>query len=532
MRVLIFSAMLLLARIQGFSQAGSLDGSFNGTGSVQTLVGPISSGGGGASVVAIQPADQKILVAGAATSPDGYTSFAVIRYLPNGTLDAGFGNGGIAIISVGENTYGATGMAIQPDGKIVLVGQFLLIVGDNAYTFGSIMRLTTSGTLDNSFADGGEENVLNLGASGVVLQTNGDIIVGGTYKKYIGVMRFSSNGTQDMTYGGNGVSTFDADPDYDDAFNGMAIQPNGRVVVVGMSSTSTNEIMVARLTTSGSADQTFGTKGKMYFTVGNNDELLSGNGVAIQSDGKILVNGSYRSANGNYPMLIVRLNTDGTLDNSFAGNGKKGIVIGDLCYAAGLAIQSNGKIVSVGAAGPESGPLSFVMVRLNASDGSLDASFGQGGIVNTVFGNGTSDATGVAIQANGRIVVTGAAEATSGTTEYGLFTTVRYLASGTAGSATNDELTEGRATGLDSASSTNVHIYPNPAISTLRVDGLDANVTTALIVRDASGRVVLTARTERQPMVSLDINSLPAGAYFLEVQGGEKRRSFVFVKGR
>lgn len=533
MRMLIIIAVLLLAGRHGFGQAGSLDHSFNSTGSVQTLVGPMANGAS-AAAIAIQPADQKILVAGVATSPDGHSSFAVARYLSNGTLDPNFGTGGIAIISIGEDTYGATGIAVQSDGGIVLVGQFYIILSDVAYTFGTIMRLTKTGVLDNSFTGGGTFNVAGLGFSKVVLQTNDEIIVGGTTNtNELGIMRFSSSGVRDMAYGGNGIATFVTNPGDEDSFDGMAIGSDGKVVVAGMFFNGNGGMMVCRLTTGGSADPTFGTKGKMFFSVGDNDEILTGNGVVVQPDGKVLVNGSYQSPNGYYPMLVVRINKNGTLDNSFAGNGKKGIVIGGLCYAGGMRLQSDGKIISVGTAGQQSGPFSFVMVRLNATDGSLDASFGSGGTVNTVFGPGTSTANDVAIQANGRIVVTGDAEALSGTTQYTLYTTARYLSTGTGGSGTDEAISAGRAAAFDSPGMSNLRIYPNPATSMVRVDGLDENVASMLIVRDASGNIVLTGRAERRSSIDLDISSLPAAAYFLEVvTAGGTRRSLLFEKIR
>jgi uncharacterized delta-60 repeat protein len=527
-RLLVLAAILFLAHSRSFSQAGSLDKSFNATGIVQTQVGPVSFNTF-PNAVAIQPSDQKILVAGEAVSSDGHRSFAVVRYLPNGTLDPAFGTGGIAIISIGEDTYGASGLAVQSSGKIVLVGQFFVTVSGTGYTFGAIMRLTTAGILDNSFAGGGEENVIGLGAQQVVLQTNDEIIVGGTYETYIGVMRFSKDGVKDMQWGGNGVSVFDADPNNDDILNAMAIQPNGRVVVAGMSFWGGNQIMVGRLTTSGSADPSFGTNGKMFITVGINDELVGGQGLAIQSNGKILVNGSYSAANGNTPLLVVRLNTDGTFDNSFAGNGKLGITIGDICYGGGLAIQSNGQIVVAGEAGPGGGPFSLVMVRLNSSNGSLDASFGFGGIVNTVFNTGTIGGTSVAIQANGRIVATTASQQT--TNDY-LYTTVRYLATGTAGASTTDEQTESRATGFDPPTTTAIRLYPNPATSLLRVDGLDASLTATLVVTDASGHTVLTAKSERQSFANLNISNFPAGVYFLEILTTDKKRTITFMKAR
>jgi uncharacterized delta-60 repeat protein len=521
MRVYLIAAALLLAADDGFSQAGSLDLSFNGTGSVLMPVGPPTYYNYPGAVT-IQPTDQKILVAGEALTANGNTAFTVLRYLPDGSLDASFGTGGIAMIDPGVSNSGASGMAVQPDGKIVLVGGSL------------VMRLTSSGVLDAGFDQGGMATIAGLDAGKVALQNNGDILVGGVHKKKIGVVRFHSNGTQDMAYGGDGFATYGTGggDQFGSYLTGMAIQSNGRLVVAGVYEPGAYEMMVGRFTTSGAADASFGSGGRAFVTVGNDDALESGD-VAIQSDGKIVVEGSYMRASGDMLMLLIRLDTDGTLDNSFAGNGKKGIVLGDLCYPAGVALQANGKIVAAGAAGPESGPLSFVVVRLDASDGSLDQTFGSGGEVNTVFGSGTSVPAAVAIQANGRIVVAGSTEYVSGTNEYNEYVTVRYLASGSnATNGTGGVADAVAGNGVIADASSAMNIFPNPTQSVLRIQGLAPGVSTLLTVRDAAGKNVLMARSAGQAQYSLNVQGLAPGVYFLEVLGGTQKRSFGFVKVR
>src|SRR6266536_6168109 len=145
----------------------------------------------------------------------------------------------------------------------------------------------------------------------------------------------------------------------------------------------------------GALDPSFGTGGQVTTDFGGFD---SAQAVAVQSDGKILAAGS--SGGGDF--ALARYNADGTLDSTFGSGGKLTTDFGGFDVALGVALQADGKIVAVGGGGSGS---DFALARYNA-DGSLDASFGSGGMVTTDFG-GFEAATAVAIQGDGKIVVTG-----------------------------------------------------------------------------------------------------------------------------
>jgi uncharacterized delta-60 repeat protein len=209
-------------------------------------------------------------------------------------------------------------------------------------------------------------------------------------------------GDLDLSFGKGGiVFTGSGNNPSLDIAQEMAIQPDGKIVVVGDGALSGNtswDFAVARYNTDGSLDTSFGGTGIVITPVSNsNDSAYS---VAIQADGKIIVIG-----NGGGNWTVVRYNPNGSLDTSFGGTG---IVITVLSafenYAYSVAVQLDGKIVVVGTS-DNPGTYDFAVVRYNA-DGSLDASFGNGGIVFTQTG-GSSAAYSVAIRADGKIVAAG-----------------------------------------------------------------------------------------------------------------------------
>lgn len=153
----------------------------------------------------------------------------------------------------------------------------------------------------------------------------------------------------------------------------------------------------------GSLDYTFGSAGIVLTDFGNGDDW--GKAVALQNDGKIVVAG-YSGSGPGADFALVRYNTDGSLDNAFGFSGKVTTDI-DTSWEQGwsIALQNDGKIL-LGGSSAAGGPWDFALIRYK-SNGSLDSSFGMGGIVTTDFGNSGDLGTSVAIQSDGRIVLAG-----------------------------------------------------------------------------------------------------------------------------
>jgi uncharacterized delta-60 repeat protein len=405
----------LSGTVGGSAQAaeGDLDPSFGTDGIVVT---EFEGGPASAVAVAVQP-DGKIVAAGRA---DGVlsltdTNFGLVRYNQDGSLDPAFGTGGKVLTDFGTVNDQANGMAIQSDGKIV-------VAGDNLRD-ALVARYQPDGSLDPSFASG----VVTAGLAGsyrarsLAIQRDGRIIVAGAFLpegasifNEILIMRFLGDGTLDPTFGSGGVVTTPGG-----SAVGVAVQGDGKIVVAGLLQTSFEEcspmdpcgvaIVLARYNQDGSLDASFGGGG--IVTTGRPGETNETHGMALQADGKIVVVGARPTASESPKVvadfLVHRYNSDGTLDASFGDGGEVVTDYGTYGVAGAAVLQVDGRIVVSGglrAIGAEDG-LEFAIARYN-TDGALDVPFGDGGKV-FVDVDGASFAEALTVQANGDIVAAG-----------------------------------------------------------------------------------------------------------------------------
>lgn len=399
------------------SPAGSLDTTF-GTGGIVTT--PVVGFTNLIHAIAIQP-DGKIIAVGEGGS------MPVVRYNANGTLDTSFNGTGIGEATVGS----ANGVAIQPDGKIV-------VVGDNSNPANvdfKVIRYNSNGTLDTSF-DGDGIVVTPVGgatdvAFSVVIQPDGKILVSGrsdsnpTFVTSFGMVRYNANGSLDDTFDGDGIVIV---PGPGNAItDSLALQPDGKIVIahnIFFSSSFSYGLTVLRYNANGSPDMSFNNTGSLSAVVGTNVEFAS---VALQPDGKIVVAcSSYTSNAAGYDFWVVRYNSDGAPDQSF---GNEGLVVTPIGAGAAfdvpksVAIQANGKIL-VGGTSPTASNKDFATVRYN-KNGSLDQKWGAGGIVKTDVGGNADAINAMAIQTNGRIIVAGESDVASAGTRK--FAVARYM---------------------------------------------------------------------------------------------------------
>ncbi|MCF7785644.1 MAG: hypothetical protein K9N47_05945 [Prosthecobacter sp.] len=213
-------------------------------------------------------------------------------------------------------------------------------------------------------------------------------------------------GSLDATFGSGGVVTTPVGSSFDYG-QSVAKQADGKIVVAGYSSNvSNNDFVVLRYNTDGTLDSSFGSGGKVVTPVGSSDDL--GQSVAVQGDGKIVVAGySYNGSNNDFAVL--RYNTDGTQDSSF---GAGGVLIVDFGgggdQARSVVLQGDGKIVLAGTSTqPSGGGLNLAVMRCNAN-GTLDSSFGTGGKVLTLLGFFVgARSSSMTLQSDGKIVVVG-----------------------------------------------------------------------------------------------------------------------------
>ena len=355
--------------------------------------------------------------------------FAVARYNTNGTLDTTFGTGGKVLTNIGPSattTERAYGIAVQTDGKIVVVG------GGNSASDFAVVRYNTDGSLDTTFGTGGKV-ITNVGttideAYSVAIQTDGKIVVAGyaqiSASNYdFAVVRYNTNGTLDTTFDTDGKLTTPFGTGVDRA-NSVIIQPDGKIVAGGYTdnngSITNTDFALARYNTDGSLDTSFDADGKVTTGFGVtgtiNDQI---NSIALQTDGKIVAAG-YATISSKTQFALARYNTDGSLDSTFDTDGKATTDINPTFNSTAYAvlIQPNNKIVAAGYTSTSSLTTSnnFAVVRYNAN-GGLDNTpfaaqpnadiFGTGGIVTTDFGGGNDTAYAVAIQPDGKLIVGG-----------------------------------------------------------------------------------------------------------------------------
>jgi uncharacterized delta-60 repeat protein len=400
---------------------GDLDRSFGQRGTVITNLTPWNENTGD---VAIQ-ADGRIVVVGRASSRSGYGSFAVLRYRAGGRLDRGFGRDGVVVTDVSKREDSASAVAMQPNGKVVVVGT-ANVAGRETIT---IVRYRRAGALDRTFGAQGIATV-DVGAptdnetgEDVAIQPNGKLVVAGSVSgsSSFALARLDRLGEPDDTFDGDGVATADVGGELA-VTSSLAIQPDGEIVVAGASWTEAgfDGIAMVRFAADGQVDGTFGTGGiaTAEFTAGSDGGGDWAGGVAIQRNSRIVVAGDaggpaeYTSSFG-----VARFLANGSLDPSFHGEGtvRTNFTRWD-DSASDVAIQANGKIVVVGVAGYMWGSVPTFAIARYRADGTLDPSFGDGGKLRTRVGGVQpgqqtdivgSWASAVALQADGRIVVAG-----------------------------------------------------------------------------------------------------------------------------
>ncbi|MFF3648419.1 calcium-binding protein [Streptomyces sp. NPDC002181] len=350
-------------------------------------------------------ADGKLVVVGLSEA-----GFALARYNADGVLDSGFAGDGTVTSDFGGGSHSANAVAIQPsDGKIVVAGTTEVPEEGGGCCFFSVARYNTDGSLDSGFGDGGLVRVEEFGGSAdgadVAVQPDGKIIAAGKGGGGgFALVRLDTAGHLDPGLGGDGAVVAGFTPASPQDAGGiarrMALQPDGKIVAVGYVGNTNFDIGVARYLPNGSLDPSFSGDGMVTANFGGTE---FGNAVAVQPDGKIVAAGS-----GAVGVALLRYNADGSPDGGFGTAGRTSVHFpGDGGGANALALQPNGKIVIAGQADdPNSQEANdFGLARFN-TNGTVDTGFGGDGFVVTGFQD-WDEARGVLVQPDGKIVAAG-----------------------------------------------------------------------------------------------------------------------------
>ena len=367
---------------------GSLDTTFGTGGKVLTDLGV---GGGVASDAVLQP-NGDIVVGG---------SFGVARYLPSGQPDRTFGSGGLAQTGFNDVEGGPTGVAVQPDGKIVWAGSTTTQIPGGDITDFAIARFNANGTLDAGFGNGGQVTTEFFApplagaleqADAVLVQPDGKILVGGTaiqgqFRRghdFAAMVRLNAGGTPDTTFGnggqvlttgpGNitalgldaagdiftlpGYAEFSPSGQADASVTPAAITasshggaaaflPSGQFVVataVGVARRDV-DVQVQRFNPGGSLAST--SPAFDYSGASGLDQARdSAAAVALQANGQAVVGGAHFL--GTSPFGLARVNPDGTLDTAFGSGGTLTTAFNGDEGVGAVVIQPDGKIIAVG----------------------------------------------------------------------------------------------------------------------------------------------------------------------------------------
>lgn len=330
--------------------------------------------------------DGKILIGGRFTSYAGVERSRIARLETDGAIDHSF-DPGTGVNGVYNETTNVTAISVQDDGKILIGGFFTEYNGSER---NNLARINSDGSLDTGFIS----NTGPVGTISISMQQNNKMIVSGNFTERKGVARLNSDGSLDYSFNRHGGAN--------STVYCSSIQSDDKILIGGYF-TAYNDVKrigLARLNSDGSIDSSFDPgSGVVWVPYPGASYTGSIYGISIQSDSKILVGGQFSEYNGSPAGSIARLNSDGSIDNAFnTGAGANGTV-----YAT--AVQSDGKIIVGGLFNLFSGTNHNNLVRLNAN-GTIDNSFNQAepnGVVNciTVLNNGKILIAGAFTSVNG-----------------------------------------------------------------------------------------------------------------------------------
>ncbi|WP_395091658.1 T9SS type A sorting domain-containing protein [Vaginella massiliensis] len=495
-----------LSSILMHAQSGNLDSSFGQNGFVVDSFSPDYDS---AEKIVLQ-ADGKILVMG----DTGFASIrkmAVARYNADGSIDTSFGNEGkLNITTTMPKSFARDGI-VQPDGKIILSGY----QWDNSTGDLILVRLNTDGSFDTSFGNQGiavlDNNGMNEVGSSIHLQADGKIIIAGDADDQFTMGRVNADGTIDTTFGTNGwVRT--SFPIWS-SVNDIHVNSTGEILVTGMAMNpySNWKVGLAKYDADGNIDFNFGENGTMMLSIGiAHDFAIRG---ILLDDGKMYIGSHsyYDTRPLRYEVVVSKFNANGSLDTTYGtgGNTKVRWVENGENNITDMLLQDDGKIL-VSGRGYENTSEVFAIAKFDA-DGKLDNTFGTQGKVTANVGETRDMATSIALQTDGKLVVSGY---TSNMVDPTNFFIARY---------TNDILA------VTDFSKTEFSIYPNPASEELNVNwSLLSNTDTTYEIYDSNGRMVKRAKMTNKK--AINVADLASGVYILKLKNNNSTVSQKFIK--
>ncbi|MBN8458981.1 MAG: choice-of-anchor D domain-containing protein [Verrucomicrobia bacterium] len=330
----------LIGRFQNFGASDPYFGGLHAT--------SVGSGEDYGRAIAVQ-SDGKVLVAGSTHNGTNY-DFAVVRYLTDGSLDYTFGTLGRVTTPIGTGNDYARALTIQSDGRIVVAGYAQV----GTTTDMAVARYLDTGVLDTAFSGDGKvtlgttlthEYGMSVAMSGVKVVVGGYAKVISSGVESFAIVRLASAGSADTSFNGTGAVSTNIGGTEDRA-HAIAVQSDGKIVAAGYAvEAGVHKFALARYNTTGGLDGGFGVGGTVVTALGSG--ASAANAMLVQPDGKIVAAGEAVGSAGDF--AVVRYLANGSVDPEFCGAGQAIVAVGTGADSAnGVALQSDGNLVVAG----------------------------------------------------------------------------------------------------------------------------------------------------------------------------------------
>ncbi len=465
--ILIFSSALLCIRP---SHCQNLDVTFNGTGIFTTAIG-ISNDNGRSVLID----NSGKIVVGGYSQVGADANFSAIRLSTTGMLDNSFDSDGKILSAITAGGGLGISLGLLSSNNLIFSGYTYNLTN---LDYAVLSLIGSNGSPDGSYATSGKSVVTVSSSSDIVnemaIQSDDKIVLVGDSSGVPCIIRLTTTGILDNSFGGNGIVVIN---NY--TLNSIAIQSDGKIVVAGNNS---SDFAILRVLTNGILDNSFGTNGLVLVDMGSNSDKA--NSVRMQKDGKIIVGGT-----DNSDFLVCRLNSDGSIDNTFDTDGKQSVNfhVTDICYS--IAEDTNTNKIILGGYSFDGTRSTFAVARLS-STGSLEAN------ANIVIGSGNSEARSIVIQSDSKIILAG--HSNNGTNDD--FAVVRVL---------SNFVTDVTAIITTDVISQSINLFPNPSNHYVNLNSI--YTIEDVRVLDVLGNEVL--RQTKEGNTQIDISSLPKGLY-------------------
>ncbi len=485
-------------------------------------------------------------------------NLALARYLPDGLLDSAFGVNGKVMTDFGgyESAYA---IIIQSDRKIVVAGSSEPLNATDSGIVNFLMaRYLPDGTLDASFGDEGkvitdlDDNDRDI-IRALALQSDGKIVAGGI-NIFVGdgnsgkfaLARYDANGNLDALFGNKGIVLTDFGPNGDEITD-IALQPDGKIVAAGNTNSFYGinpNMAVARYNADGSLDQNFGKAGKVNIQF--EGRASKAESVILQPDGKIFIGGYINTLDIPADFALVRCEQDGSLDSIFGINGKVITDMGGEDYKTNCLLQEDGKIILAGYSNaainyyalaryhgdPVENPV-IAQLKTWLRNNTLgwytsnNSSVNYYSIQRSISGSTFTEEKRVQAKNTPRLLQQ------ANTREQQTFTYALNTAATNSYYRVAAILKDG-STAFSPVvyygSGKNITLYPNPVKDVLMVKGLQPEVNNLITISDVGGNVLLSTTVHSSESFNYNVNRLKAGQYVLRVQSKEQVQSVRFVK--